>query len=179
MKIRKGVINFSTNSSKMQTAQVEGISGEIADEVERYQQFGFSSYPIKVENDGRGTEVIIADVGSTDHRVIIATDDRRYRPITGLPGDVMLYGIHDTPSAEHTNATQRIVLKEDGSVIVKVNNMKIELLTNGTMNITATTININGNVAFTGNLTSNGKNISDSHTHGNVTNGSGTSGQVS
>ena len=55
-----------------------------------------------------------------------------------------------------------------------------------TINITAKTLNVNvgktnfnSNTAFKGSLTSNGKNVSDSHTHGGVSSGPSKTGAVS
>ena len=48
----------------------------------------------------------------------------------------------------------------------------------GEIDIVATTIKMNGAVVMTGTVTSNSKNISNTHTHGGVQSGSGTSGQV-
>lgn len=178
MDIRKAVINFVNNTLKMQTAQVEGLSGEIANDVDRYQNYGFNSIPKSIETDGRGAECVLVDVGSTDQRIIIATDDRRYRPTTGLPGDVMIYGPTDTPYAEHIDATQRIVLQQDGTILIKRGTTKIALKPDNSVDIQATTINILANVNITGTVTANGHRIDDTHRHSSVQPGSGTSGTV-
>jgi hypothetical protein len=53
----------------------------------------------------------------------------------------------------------------------------MNLVSLGTITITAPTINLHGNVVQQGGtVTSNGKHIDDSHTHGNVQTGSGTTG---
>lgn len=68
----------------------------------------------------------------------------------------------------HPVTGSKIVFKNDGSID----------MTAPTINITAN-MNVTGNVAFTGALTSNGKNISDSHTHKDVQVGDSDSGAVS
>lgn len=133
MKIRKGVINFVDGPfNKTQQVQVEGLSGEVDSKVERYQNFGFSSHIVPVESDGRGAECVIADLGGSDHKVVLATDDKRYRPRGAVAfGDVMLYSIHDTPSAVHDQSTQRFVMTDDDSGIyrslLKINSCKFEI----------------------------------------------------
>lgn len=168
MRIRRGVINNTNNTSMLQTAQVEGLAGEILDDAERYQPFGLSTIPMS------DAECVLASLGSDDQTVILAVDDRRYRPKQGVVGDVMLYGIGDNPNAGHDSATQRITLKANGDIVVKCGSAKFELLQSGIVNISATTLNIVGNVNTTGTLTNNGKLVGSTHTHGGVQTGSGT-----
>jgi phage baseplate assembly protein gpV len=52
-------------------------------------------------------------------------------------------------------------------------------MVDGEIDIVATTIKLNGAVVMTGTVTSNGKNISSTHTHSGVQTGSGTTGAVS
>lgn len=207
MKLRKGVINLTDNSTKLQTVQVEGLAEEVADNVERYQPFGLSTVLVDCPADGKGAECVLADLGSTSMRSVIVADDRRFRPVGGFPGDVVLYGIHDTPTAAtHSESTQRIVLTDDGTadyrmllktkncsiamnsadvMVIKNANATITIAANGTMTIAAPTVNITGNVAITGDLsvsgtvTNAGTNISKTHTHGGVQPGVGITGVVS
>jgi phage gp45-like len=205
MQLRKGVINFADGAAlKMQTVQVEGIAGEIANSVERYQPFGLSSHPVACDPiTGEGAECILADLGSSSQRTVIGMDDRRFRPRYSNPGDVMMYGVADAQDAEsHAEAKQRFLLSADGWSMLKIQNSLISIspldvitinnahatviiAADGTISITAPTLNITSNVNITGNLTVSGnvtnasKNISKTHTHTGVTTGSGTTGQVS
>jgi phage gp45-like len=138
MKIRKGVINFVDGPfNKTQQVQVEGLSGEVDSKVERYQNFGFSSHIVPVEEDGRGAECVIADLGGSDHKIVLATDDKRYRPNGAIAwGDVLLYSIHDTQHAPHDTSTQRFVLTDDDSggiyrSLLKINSCKYEMTSDG------------------------------------------------
>lgn len=207
MKIRKGVVNFVDNSKKLQVCQVEGLANETADNVERYQPFGLSTNLMDCPEDGKGAECVLADLGSSSMRTVIVADDRRYRPVGGHPGDVVLYGIHDTQGAStHDLSTQRIALTDDGAdnyrILLKNNHTSIALKStdaieiknehctitiaaNGTTSITVPTLNITGNVAITGDLSVSGavtnasKDISKNHTHGGVQPGGGITGVVS
>jgi len=186
MKLRKGVVNLTDNSTKLQTVQVEGLADEIADNVERYQPFGLSTVLVDCPVDGKGAECVIADLGSTSMRSVIVADDRRFRPVGGFQGDVVLYGTHDTPTAAtHSESTQRIALTDDGTanyrMLLKTKNCSIEMNShdeimienenitiiisaNGGINITSSaaatvtvpTLNITGNVAITGDLSVTG-----------------------
>lgn len=200
MKLRKGVINFiDNNQSLLQTTQIEGLSGEVADGVERYQAFGLSTFPMPCNPDGKGAEAIIADLGSSSMRTVIAVDDRRYRPTQGSKGDVIMYGVHDTPTATHTNATQRLAFTDDGTgnyrCILKINQATIEIKSDGTItlsnpgasivmlnsgdvNINCANLNVTGNTTFTGQVHANGHPIDETHTHKSVQPGSGSSGNV-
>ena len=188
MKIRKGIVNHvDGNNTKMQTMQIEGLHGELADKVERYQEYGFSSFPVAVNNnDGTASEVLIAELGSNDMAVVIAADDRRYRPIHGFAGDSIIYTKHDTPAATHNNATHRIALTDDGGAdyrtILKVHEISVVLKSDNTITIShpngsmtiapdgaitlsGTTLTINADVSINGTLVNNGVNISSTHKH--------------
>jgi len=84
--VARGVINRVTDTTKTQTVQVNLLADEVRDGVERPQQYGFTSRPFA------GAEAVFLAVGgSRDHGVIVATDDRRYRPLTLAEGEVALY----------------------------------------------------------------------------------------
>jgi len=162
MKLRKGVINLTDNTTKLQTVQVEGLADEIADNVERYQPFGLSTVLVDCPADGKGAECVIADLGSTSMRAVIVADDRRFRPVRGFPGDVVLYGIHDTPTAAtHSESTQRIALTDDGTsdyrMLLKTKNCSIEMNSDDVIvikNANATiTIAASGAISITGSAT--------------------------
>lgn len=197
MSLRKGVINLINNDKKLQRVQVEGLSGELISNAERIQPFGLSTIPVPPDAEGRGSEVILADLGTSDHIAVIATDDRRYRPTKGVSGDVMVYGIHDTPDAEHADATQRIVLTGDGTnyqIAIKVAATTFNLKSDNTVNISNENgsfsmgadgkftfvgdMDITGNITTSGTITNNGKEIGSPHTHVGVQTGSGTTGVV-
>jgi|LakMenEpi03Aug12_release.lakeMendotaPanAssembly.Ray.scaffolds.fasta_scaffold32883_9 phage gp45-like len=141
MKIRKGVINFVDGPfNKTQQVQVEGLSGEVDSKVERYQNFGFSSHIVPVEEDGRGAECVIADLGGSDHKIVLATDDKRYRPRGAVAwGDTIVYSYRDNPTAVHDQAKQRFVLTDDDSEIyrsiLKINNCKFEMKSDGAVTV--------------------------------------------
>ncbi len=86
------------DAAKLQSAQVRGLDGA-DDQVERFQQYGLSSAPLQ------GAEVVVVNIGgASDHQVIIACDDRRYR-LRGLEaGEVALYDDQE----------QVVILSRDG-----------------------------------------------------------------
>lgn len=84
--VARAVINLINDAQKMQVAQVDLLADETQDDVERYQNYGFTSVPFS------GAEGVVLSVGGTrSHAILIAVDDRRYR-LTGLPsGEVAVY----------------------------------------------------------------------------------------
>lgn len=84
--IARAVVNLVDDGRKMQTCQIDLLADETQDEVERVQNYGFTSVPFP------DAEAVMLAVGGTrSHAVVIAVDDRRYR-LTGLPsGEVAMY----------------------------------------------------------------------------------------
>lgn len=138
--IKRGVIDFVDQpDKKLQTVQVDGMRGELNTKVEMYQQYGLTSYPLPVDEDGKGAEVIYADLGSSTQRTIIASDDRRYRPVKTHAGDVILYTKHDTQKATHDDSTHRIALTDDGAdnyrIIARTNESELILKSDKTIKL--------------------------------------------
>lgn len=84
--VARGIVKLVADSKKLQELQLGVLSGETVDDAERFQQYGFTSVPLS------GAEaVVIFPNGDRAHALVVAVDDRRYRP-TGLPpGTVCLY----------------------------------------------------------------------------------------
>lgn len=82
----RGVINIVNDGLKEQGLQIGLLGGETLDNVERYQEYGYSSVPHS------GCECVgISLGGNRNHGIVIATGDRRYR-LKGLQsGEVALY----------------------------------------------------------------------------------------
>jgi len=90
--ISRAVVKRVDASTKIQTIQVEVLAGEIRDQIEHFEPFGFSSHPPP------GAEAIILDVGgAADHSVAVVVADRRYRPTDLAQGES---AIHDDSGNE-------------------------------------------------------------------------------
>lgn len=84
--IVRGIVTLVDDARKLQSLQVETLEGELSDEAERFQQYGFSSVPFE-----EAEAIVLFPAGTRSHAVVIAVDDRRHRP-TGLePGESVLY----------------------------------------------------------------------------------------
>lgn len=101
--VARGVVQVVGDGSKLQSVQIGVLDGEDIDDGERFQEYGFSSVPLA------GAEaVVVFPSGDHGHPLVVAVDDRRYRP-TGLdPGEVAIY---------HKDGA-RIHLKANGDIVV-------------------------------------------------------------
>lgn len=105
----RGVVGPVTDNGGLQTMQLTLLEGEVRDDVERVQNYGLSANPLP------GSDcIVICAGGNRDHPVIIALDDRRYRPDGGAPGEVTLYTHLAGGAGGH-----RITLKADQSVEIQ------------------------------------------------------------
>jgi phage baseplate assembly protein V len=86
LSVGRGIVRLVNDALKLQAVQVSLLADETQDNVERFQEYGFTSHPFP------GAEAIVVCVGgSRDHAVVIAIDDRRYRLKAIAPGEVALY----------------------------------------------------------------------------------------
>lgn len=84
--INRGVVRSVIDTAKRQYIQLSGFAGETKDSVERVQQYGFTSNPHP------GAQVVFVRLaGNSEHPVVIAADDPRYRYKGLAPGEVAIY----------------------------------------------------------------------------------------
>ena len=84
--VSRAVVGLVDDNKKMQEIQVAVLAAEIQDEVERMQDYGFSSVPLP------GAEALMVYVGGIrDHGVAVKVDDRNFRPTGGTPGSSCIY----------------------------------------------------------------------------------------
>lgn len=110
----RAVVTLINDATRMQGVQVKLLADEVADQVERFQNYGLTSVP------HAGAEGIYLSLnGSRDHGVVICVDDRRYR-LTGLAdGEVALYDdigqrVHLKRNGIELHSPQNILLRTDG-----------------------------------------------------------------
>ncbi len=110
--IRRGVLKLVDDGSGLQHVQLVAFEGETLDQVERFQEYGFTSVPHP------GAEAVLAAVsGARAHSLVVGVEDRRFR-LTGLAGgDVAIYD----------DRGQKMHLTRDG----------INIVSPGKINITA------------------------------------------
>jgi phage baseplate assembly protein V len=102
--VSRFVLALANDATKMQAAQISILDSETRDDVERFQQYGFTSVPLP------GAEGIVIFVGGArDHPLITNIDDRRHRMRNLEPGEVAIY----------TDEGDFIHIKRGGEIHVK------------------------------------------------------------
>lgn len=142
----RGVVRQIDDSKKVRALQIGGLEGETRDDVEHFQQYGFTSNP------QAGAEIVVVCLdGRREHAVVIACEDRRYRLKNLEQGEVAIY----------TDQGDKIVLKRGGTIAVTAST-KVE--------ITSPSVTMSGNLTVDGTVTGTtdviggGKSLKN-HTH--------------
>ena len=101
--VGRAVLAAINDGTKLQSVQVELLQGEVRDNCERFQDYGFTSHPFP------GAEGVGLAVGaSRDHVVLVAVADRRFRLTSLEQGEVAIY----------TDEGDKIVLKRGNQIEV-------------------------------------------------------------
>ena len=84
--LARGVVALGNSASKLQSLQLRLLAGEVKDNVEHLEPYGFTACPLA------GSEALAGFIGGDrSHGVVIVVADRRFR-LQGLePGEVALY----------------------------------------------------------------------------------------
>ncbi len=136
----RAVVSLVDDSKKMQILQLGVLADETRDDVERVQNYGFTSVPLS------GAEAVVIFVGGRrDHGLAIAVDDRRYRIKNLESGEVAIY----------TDEGDSIVLKRGGNIEVNASTK---------VTITSPLVEMSGALTVAGEVTGNGIALS-THTH--------------
>lgn len=126
--IGRGVVRLTNDATAVQTLQAELLAKEVRSDLERYQEYGFTSNPHP------GADAIVACLGGhRDHAVVIAVEDRRYRLRNLKQGQVALYDSSGTV----------LLLGADGTV---------ELLAAKRLTIRCPLVRIEGSLEVTGDV---------------------------
>lgn len=109
--ISRAVLYSLSDASGRQYVQVSALRGETKDAVERIQQYGVTSNPLK------GAQVIMLCIGGNRaHPVVTNIDDPRYRPTDSEAGE----------SGSYHYQGHRIRLMEDGIVQIECDKLIVK-----------------------------------------------------
>jgi phage baseplate assembly protein V len=107
--VSRAVVGLVNDSLRLQGVQITLLADQVADDVERFQNYGFTSVP------HAGAEAIALAVGgNTGHTVVLVVDDRRYRMGTLADGEVAIYD--DLGHSVHLTRTG-VVVNGNGDVV--------------------------------------------------------------
>ncbi|GCL64308.1 phage baseplate assembly protein V [Pseudaquabacterium pictum] len=155
--IGRAVVLLVNDGSKLQGLQVSLLADEVRDQVERFQNYGFTSHPLP------GAEAVAASVaGNRDHVLVIAVDDRRYRLTALQQGEVAIY----------TDEGDKIVIKRGGTIEVTAATKVV---------LDTPLVQCTGDVTVAGTVTAGVDVVADGislvgHRHGGVDTGVGNTG---
>lgn len=144
--VARGVVAAVNDALKLQGVQLQLLADETSGDLERFQQYGFTSVP------HAGAEAVVVCVGgSRSHGLVIAVDDRRYR-LKGLAaGEVALY----------TDEGDKIHLQRGGT---------IEIVAGTKVSVFSPLVEVSA-----GDVVADGISLK-THVHGGVEPGAGTTG---
>lgn len=113
--VGRSVVALADDDTKRQSLQLSALVAEVLQNVERFQEYGFTSVPLP------GAEaVFVCAQGNRDHPIVIACDDKNFRKSGLSPGEVAIHGI--LPDGRF------IYLMNDGTIQVQTEN-KFEVIT--------------------------------------------------
>ena len=155
--IGRAVLQLVDDARKLQSVQVVALDGEVIDDAERFQQYGYTSHPHP------GAEAVLLSVGGMrQHPIVIAVEDRRYRQTGLVEGEVCLYTSENESGNRH-----RVILRRGRVARIECGGSSI-VMDPRTITLTAgdgATMTLGSGAAVTGDaLTHNGTNVGDDHT---------------
>lgn len=112
--VARAVLNVVDDEGNMQRVQISLLEDEVIDDVERFQDYGFTSVPEE------GAEATVVFVGADrSHPIVVVADDRRVRKKGLNPGEVAVY---------HKNG-DFIHLKNEKEIEIKTTTFKVNCTT--------------------------------------------------
>ncbi len=133
MMVGRGVVKASVDTKGLQQLQCSVLADETLDNVERVQQYGFTSNPLP------GAEFVMVQFGGNrDQSVVIAVDDKRYRMKSLQPGEVALYTDEgDSIVFKRGNkieiTTKELTVNAEDKVIVNTKEAEVNATTSATV----------------------------------------------
>ena len=123
----RAILEVVKNTELAQKIQVTALNGEVISDMERFQEYGFETFPLE------GAEVAAIFLnGNRDHGIAICVHDRRYRPTDLSEGEVANYTDEDDEAGGH-----RIWFKR--GQIIEIDCKDVTVNATGKVNINAAT----------------------------------------
>ena len=128
--IGRAMLTLVDDARKLQSVQVVALNGEVIDDAERFQQYGFTSVP-----HPEAEAVVLSVGGMRQHPIVIAVEDRRYRVRDLAAGEVCLYTDEDMID-ENNTLPHRIELARNRTIRLRAGGSSI-VMTPTTITLTA------------------------------------------
>lgn len=112
--IARAVVSLVSDSGLWQSLQLRVLKDETLDDVERVQQYGFTSVP-KAPSAAGAAEAVVVFMGDRSSGVVIAVDDRRYRLKSLAAGEVAIYD--DLGQKVHLTRTKIVIKPKVGNTV--------------------------------------------------------------
>lgn len=157
--LARGSLVLAQSAGKLQRLQMRLLAGELQDDLEHFEAYGFTSHPLP------GAEGIAAFIGGDrSHGVVLVVGDRRYRLQALAPGEVALY----------TDEGDRLHFKRGR--IIDIDTATLNIRASTAVNIDSPLLTHSGRIVSQGDQVAAG--ISQvQHVHGGVQGGNGQTGR--
>lgn len=156
--LARGVVALGNSASKLQSLQLRLLAGEVKDNMEHLEPYGYTASPLP------GAEALAGFFGGDrSHGVVIVVSDRRFR-LQGLkPGEVALY----------TDEGDRFHFKRGR--IIDIETVTLNVKASDSVNFDTPLITATGRIESHGDQVAAGVSQID-HPHADVQPGNGQSG---
>lgn len=125
MLIGRSILAYVDNSAKTQKLQLKLLHNEIATDLERFEEYGLTTYPF---TDSEALGLFLS--GNREHGVVICVHDKRYRPLYLQEGEIVLYTDEDQDSPNH-----RIHFKRSREIEMKCETMDQDVNGDNTVDV--------------------------------------------
>ena len=124
----RGTVSASDGSKPMREVQINLLAGEVRDEVEHAEPYGFTSEPL---TDGLPEAFALFFDGDRSHGVVFCIADRRYRLKPLSPGEVAIYDdlgqkVHLTRNGIEVVTPKDLTATVTGSATIKAASVTID-----------------------------------------------------
>lgn len=123
--LARGTVVLANSANKLQALQMRLTAGEVIDDMEHFEPYGFTSHPLA------GAEGVATFLGGDrSHGIVLVVADRRFRLKALEPGEVAIY----------TDEGDRIHFKRGR--IIEIDTATLNLRASTALNIDTPTLNI-------------------------------------
>ncbi|MFJ2713849.1 phage baseplate assembly protein V [Pseudomonas sp. NPDC087346] len=156
--LARGTVVLANSASKLQSLQMRLTAGEVNDDMEHFEPYGFTSSPLA------GAEGVVTFIGGDrSHAIALVVADRRYRLQSLQSGEVAIY----------TDEGDKIHFKRGR--VIDIETATLNIRASSAVNIDTPVINQTGKIVSTGDQIAGGISQTN-HMHVGVQPGSGQTG---